>query len=571
MSDTPPSILRGVSVRALTQLSILFLALTLVGCSDNDNDNDNDNGGLEPPRPAVPLGTSAELSSGPVEGIVSERADSWIFLGIPYAAPPVGDLRWKAPRPVASWRDTLAANALPEFCPQFLYFTNAYAGVEDCLYLNVYRPQTQERDLPVFVWIHGGGNTNGDTGQETPVYDGARLAERGNMVVITVQYRLGALGWLYAQALQNGDLLDSSGNYGTLDIIESLKWTQANAEAFGGDPTNVTVAGESAGAANVLTLTLSNEATGLFHRGIIQSLGGTVNSTANGLASSALLIDELTAIEGAPEGPLTDEETAAYLRDVDPLTILTLAVGPEIFGDGTVIPSAGYDLLNSGDFPNKVPLLFGTNKDEHKLYTNPVGFNQYPDSPEELRAAVGRYISDAWRVTGADDLATRLDNIDDLPDFYVYRFNWGSSDENGISPLPGNFGDTGGAFHSGEISSMMGNEDVFIFAAFTDLFFNEGNLASRTTISEVMVSYWSNFARSADPNGNSLPVWEPWSNADNGFKAVTLDVNYADDSPRVEADATVYTEALVYSAARANLEGDILAEVLLLLDNWFSR
>lgn len=554
-------------MRALTQLSIVFLALTLVGCSDSDNDN----GGLEPPQPAVPLGTSTELSSGPVEGIVSERADSWAFLGIPYAAPPVGDLRWKAPRPVASWNDTLAVNALPEFCPQFLYFTNAYAGVEDCLYLNVYRPQTQERDLPVFVWIHGGGNTNGDTGQEFPVYDGARLAERGNMVVITVQYRLGALGWLYAQALQNDDLLDSSGNYGTLDIIESLKWTQANAEAFGGDPTNVTVAGESAGAANVLTLTLSNEATGLFHRGIIQSLGGTVNSTASGLASSALLIDELTAMEGAPEGPLTDEETAAYLRDVDPLTILTLAEGPEIFGDGTVIPDAGYDLLDSGDFPNKVPLLFGTNKDEYKLYTNPVGFNAYPDSSEELRAAVGRYISDAWRVTGADDLATRLDNIDDLPDFYVYRFNWGSSDENGNSPLPGDFGDTGGAIHSGEISSMMGNEDIFIFAAFTDLFFNEGNLASRTTISEVMVSYWSNFARSADPNGNSLPVWEPWSNAGDGFKAITLDVNYADDSPRVEADATVYTEALVYNAARDNLEGDILAEVLRTLDNWFSR
>jgi carboxylesterase type B len=174
-------------------------------------------------------------------------------------------------------------------------------------------------------------------------------------------------------------------------------------------------------------------------------------------------------------------------------------------------------------------------------------------------------------VTGADDLATRLRNAADMPDIYVYRFNWGSTDENGNSPLPGDFGDTGGAFHSSEISFMMGNEDVFVFPAFTTIFFNDGNAASRATMSEVMVSYWSNFAHTGDPNGNSLPVWEPWSNEPDGFKAVSLDVNYTDDSPRVEPDATVYTEDSVYAAAIANLEGDILAEVILQLDRWFGN
>ena len=391
------------------------------------------------------------------------------------------------------------------------------------------------------------------------------------MVVVTVQYRLGALGWLYYTALQDDDELDSSGNYGTLDIIETLRWVQNNASAFGGDADNVTIAGESAGAADVLTLVISEQARELFHKGIIQSLGGSVTSTEVALQEAQELVDDLTALEGAPEQPLTNEEMADYLREVDPQTLLSTANTSEIIGDGVVIPAEGYGLLVTGDFPNKIPLLFGTNKDEYKLYTNPLGFNEYPEGPEELRAAVGRYLSDAWRVTGADNLGTWLRDVDDMPEFYVYRFNWGSSDENGNSPLPGDLGDTGGAIHSGEISFMMGNEDIFIFPAYTDLLFNEGNAASRATMSEIMVSYWSSFAHTGNPNGNSLPIWEPWSSAPDAVKAVTLDVNYADDSVRVEPDNTVYTEEFVYAEAEANLEGEILAEVLLRLGEWFAQ
>lgn len=534
----------------------------LAACSDSNNDGRPDQ---------VALGILVTTDSGPIEGRDGERAASWEFLGIPYAAPPVGDLRWRAPQPVAAWVDTRLAQALPDFCPQFLYFTNEFAGTEDCLYLNVYRPMTQERDLPVFLWIHGGGNNNGDTGQNFPAYNGSRLAERGNMVVVTVQYRLGALGWLYADALQSDDPLDSSGNYGTLDIIAALKWIQANAAAFGGDVGNVTIAGESAGAADVLTLVISDEARDLFHRGIVQSLGGSVTSTEQALQQSRTLLGDLWAMDGLPDMLPPNDEVAAYLRNVDPQTLLATANTSEIIGDGVVIPAEGYDLLASGNFPNKTPLLFGTNKDEQKLYTNPLGFNAYPDGPDELRDAVGRYLSDAWRVSGADDLATRLRGVDDMPELYVYRFNWGSTDENGNSPLPLGFGDSGGAFHSAEISFMMGNEDLFIFPAYTDIFFNDDNAASRATMSEVMVSYWSNFAHSGDPNGNSLPLWEPWSNAEGGFKAVTLDVNYADDSPRVDPDSTVMTQESVYAAARANLDGATLEEVLLRLDDWFGN
>jgi para-nitrobenzyl esterase len=542
-------------------LVTLITALWLVACSDS-------NDSFVAVKPLAPLGTIVSLDSGPIEGQDSERAQAWEFLGIPFAEPPVGELRWRAPQPPPSWTETRPATELADFCVQVPYFTTEFDGSEDCLYLNVFRPRSQERELPVFVWIHGGGNNNGDTGQLTPVYDGARLAERGNMVVVTVQYRLGAIGWLYHPSLAGENALDASGNYGTLDLVRALEWIQANAAAFGGDSANVTIAGESAGAANVLTLLISEQATGLYHKGIVQSLGGSVTPRAVAQEASNALIGDLTAFAGLPDMQMNDEETAAFLRSFDAETILALANTPEIIGDGAVIPEVGYELFDSGNFPGKVPLLLGTNKDEYQLYTSPLGFNQYPEGPPELRDAVSTYLSLAWRVTGADDLATRLRGNDDMPNLYVYRFNWGSPDEEGNSPLPDAFAS---AFHSAEISFMMGNEDTFIFAAFTPLVFGEENAASRATMADIMVSYWSNFAWTSDPNGSSLPVWEPWSNADGGAKAVTLDVNFADNSPRVEPDLTVLTEAEVYAAANATLEGEILEETLRGLDGWFSR
>ena len=540
------------------------LCALLAACSDG-----NDSFAIV--EPLAPLGVAVTLDSGPIEGQASNRAVAWEYLGLPFAAPPVGDLRWRAPQPEAPWSELRDAKTLPDFCLQVPYFESEFAGSEDCLYLNVFRPQTQERDLPVFVWIHGGGNNNGDTGQITSTYDGARLAERGNMVVVTVQYRLSALGWLYHPALQSDDPLDASGNYGTLDLIAALEWIQANAPAFGGDPMNVSIVGESAGAANVLTLLISPEATGLFHKGIVQSLGGRVNSIDTGIAQSEALVQSLVEFSGLDDAPVSDEDTAAFLRSFDGETILSLARTAEIYGDGIVIPEAGFDLFDSGDFASKVPLILGTNKDEYKLYTNPLGFNEYPEGSEELREAVGTALSNAWRVTGADSLATRLRAIDDMPELYVYRFNWGSPDASGDSPWPGTFGATGGAFHSSEIPFMMGNEDRFIFDAFTSILFTEDNAESRATMSDIMVTYWSSFAWMSDPNGGNLPIWEPWRNEANGFKAVTLDVSNLDNSPSIEPDTTVLSEAAVYAEANARYDGDILTEVLRRLDGWFGN
>jgi para-nitrobenzyl esterase len=541
--------------------SILVLCVTLLAaCSDGNN---------YPPvvGPALaPLEESVALPNGPIMGQPSDRADTWEWLGVPYAAAPVGELRWKAPREVTPWTDTLAVQALPPECPQFNFF-GRYVGAEDCLYLNVWRPRSQQRDLPVMVWIHGGSNRSGAT--NWPVFNGANLAAAANIVVVTVQYRLGPLGWLYYPPLQDGDSNDNSGNFGTLDLIAALRWVQDNVSAFGGDPDNVTAAGESAGGADILSLMLSEQASGLFQKAIVQSAGGSVTSTAIAADAASRLVDELMALEGVTERPRSPAEMAAYLRGKSAQDIISNNPGtPAIFGDGHVIPAAGYDLFASGEFPGKVPLLIGTNKDEFKLYTNPLGYNVMPDAGDELREVVGRYVSDLWRVTAADSIATRLRALDDYPDIYVYRFNWGSPNGEGNSPLPLNLGATGGAHHGAEIPFMFGNWDTFLIDEYKSLLYTPDNAASREAMAAVMVGYWGSFIRQGDPNGGSQPPWSPWSNREGDFKAIVLDINYDDNQPLIGEDYSVWTVDSVLAEVRAYVVEPLLSELMPYLESW---
>ncbi len=541
-------------------LPVLILSI-LAACSDG-----SDGPPVAPPEPLPDLGVEITLAAGDLVGRDSERAAAWEWLGVPYAEAPVGELRWKAPRPVRGWSGTLETQALAPPCPQFNFF-GTYVGHEDCLYLNVWRPRSQERELPVFLWIHGGSNRT--DGADWAVYDGARLADQANIVVVTIQYRLGPLGWLYYGPLQDGDANDNSGNFGTLDMIASLRWVRDNITAFGGDPGNVTAAGQSAGGADVLSLTLSDQATGLFHKAIVQSAGGSVTSTAEAAAAAQTLVETLMALEGVTPEPFTDAELADYLRGKSAREIISNDPGtPAIFGDGHVLPVAGFDLYDSGDFPTKVPLLIGTNKDEFKVYTNPIGYNVMPDASPELRDVAGRYVSDLWRVTGADGIATRLRDLDDYPDIYVYRFNWGSPDEAGNSPLPAPFGATGGAFHGAELPFMFGNWDRFPITEYGSLLYNEGNAASRETMAAIMVDYWGSFVRQGDPNGGSLPPWSPWSNEPGAFKAVTLDVNYADDQPDIGGDYEAWTAEDVLADAQASVPEPLLSELMVWLEEW---
>jgi para-nitrobenzyl esterase len=201
-------------------------------------------------------------------GLVQGFADAdttLVWKAIPYARPPTGDLRWRAPQDPEPWAGIRAPRSFHAGCTQFSpVFKGSITGSEDCLYLNVWRQQGTETGLPVYVWIHGGGNSIGSATM-VPDYYGNRIAARSHVVFVSLNYRLGPFGWFTHPALRDGaSAEDASGNYGTLDIIQALKWIQQNIEAFGGDPHSVTITGESAGGHNVLSLLIAPPARGLF-------------------------------------------------------------------------------------------------------------------------------------------------------------------------------------------------------------------------------------------------------------------------------------------------------------------
>ena len=249
--------------------ALLAIALAFTACG-------------EPPPPAPhsdPI-TKRTIASGDVVGFVGAHG-SHVWLGIPYAAPPTGALRWRAPRDRSPGRAAREALAFGARCPQYASPLEAtrepgsVLGSEDCLTLNVWAPPGAARErLPVMFWIHGGGNVQGGS----DFYDGAALAVRQNVVVVSANYRLGPFGWLRHAALREGATYeDASGNFGTLDLIHALRWVRANAGAFGGNPESITIFGESAGGRNVVSLLSSPLARGLFHGAIVQS-GGTRSS-----------------------------------------------------------------------------------------------------------------------------------------------------------------------------------------------------------------------------------------------------------------------------------------------------
>ena len=311
-----------------------------------------------------------ETQSGRVAG--SEAAGIRSFRGIPYARPPIGRLRFRAPEPPSSWAGVRDATAFGAAAPQAGSMVGALVGLpatetsEDCLTLNLWTPACDDARRPVLVWIHGGGFLFGSGSQ--PLYDGARLARRGDVVVVTLNYRLGALGWLALTGL--GDEGGLGGNYGLLDQIAALEWVRANVASFGGDPRNVTLFGESAGGMSVGALLAAPAARGLFHRAILQSgTGHHVSSPERAerigrrfLEELGATPDDVGAARRAPVCALLDAQakTAAafFLREGLPFQPVV---------DGTVLPKLPLDAIASGACAG-LPLVVGTNLEEWKLF-----------------------------------------------------------------------------------------------------------------------------------------------------------------------------------------------------------
>jgi para-nitrobenzyl esterase len=512
-------------------------ASLLIGCASSTLRHD------ETPATIQPLG---EWTGSPVVhsrfGAIQGSADAdstWVWRAIPYAAPPVRELRWRAPRDPAPWNGVRESLVFNGGCTQFpLPRGRLVIGSEDCLYLNVWRPRGVEARLPVYVWIHGGGNSSGSSTQ-LPAYLGNRVAARSRMVFVSLNYRLGPFGWFAAPAFREGSSPEeASGNFGTLDIIKALRWIKANIAAFGGDPTRVTITGQSAGAADILSLLLSPLATGLFQRAVYESGLPASATMARGDArslqalSSLLKRDRLATDDaGARQvaAAMSPEAIRAYLRSKTDREILdcyeTNEAGilddPSPLLDGYVLPTEGYKRFDTGNYPNKVPLVLGSNKEEAKLF---LILSTIPWQ-SDLYAAVAKWGSELWKAVGVDSVARQLSQVHGQPPVYVYRFDWGAPDAEGRSVEPGESGRRLGAFHDLEIPFILGQESLGEIV--NPLLFTRASAPGRTALSSAMMRYAAQFARTGNPNvaGSDLPEWKAWSNKAGAPKQIVFNAD----------------------------------------------
>ena len=435
---------------------ILFLAALLAGCA----------------RPTVyPVGGRGPVvtvAEGEIRGAV-DPSGVLVFRGIPYAAPPVGDLRWRPPQPAPRWSTVRPADRLGKNCMQAQPFADIdpyAAGVsEDCLYLNVWTPSLGDDDLlPVMVWIHGGGFFAGFGGEER--HDGRWLAKNG-AVVVTLNYRLGALGFLAHPALAAESPQRASGNYGLLDQVAALRWVRRNIAQFGGDPRRVTIFGESAGGMSVGQLIASPLARGLFDRAITES--GVGLTTARKDSAEAQGVRFATAL-GVGNG-MTD--LAAALRAVPAETLLAastrLRYASRPVVDGWVLPTTLDSAIARGR-ANLVPLITGSNRDEPMSWTG------------AQSRAIARML-EAKRTP-----------------VWVYQFTRAPEDSANRAR---------GAYHSAEIT--------FVFGRPHPIRPEAGRAQYDSTLADAMASYWVNFARSGDPNGRGLPRWPRYARATEAY------------------------------------------------------
>lgn len=504
--------------------------------------------------------TSTQVDSGSLVGFVEDNGvHAWF--GVPFAQAPVGALRWKAPLPPQSWGKSLPAGAFPDACIQYADLLSSepfsefgsVIGSEDCLYFNIWAPaQADPAGAPVMFWIHGGGNSIG----EGSAYNGQYLAEKYGAVVITTNYRLGPFGWFSHPAFNGqGDALDQSGNFGTLDLVRGLQWVQENISAFGGDPNRVMVFGESAGAADALTLLGSPLAAGLFHGTIVQSGGlgwATVAQSQNYIeqggdaSSSREAINRMLIADGsaadrsaakALQDAMSDVDLRAYIYSKSAAEILSVYDGgfggmipmPKLIRDGVVLPNqTALSLFESGNY-NQVPAVLGTNRDETKLFTvlspefSTTLFNLIPFlKDEEYFNLNAEYTSKAWKLRAVDDIAREM--VKHQPgEIFAYRFDW--DDEAQI--LFFDLGTLLGAAHGLEINFAFADIEGSIVDLLPVLLYNKGNLDSRTYLADNMSSYWFQFAATGNPGkgaGDLAPAqWLPWSTQPDSEKMIILD------------------------------------------------
>ena len=477
-----------------------------------------DHVGKKAKKVAQPI-SEAKVKQGKVKGFVEGGLGT--FKAIPFAEAPVGELRWKAPVPKKKWDGVLEATVAGGMPPQQVM---RWPGApepditEDCLYLNIQTPAKSKKEkLPVLVWIHGGGFITGDAGQ-----DGTQFAKQG-IVFVSLSYRTGALGFLSLPELSAENERGISGNYGLLDMVEGLKWVKENIAAFGGDPSKVTIMGESAGAIAVSMLCASPLAKGLF-RGAISESGGSFCPV------SSVRVDNngIRDIKGSEEYGLEwmkriGVSSLAQLRETPWETLISDAASAGVGGfwpcvDGYMLPDDQYKMYEAGNY-NDVNILIGTNSDEGAMFVRPCPVEEYqaevkaaygpfadkvlelyPAASEEethgARADIFRETAFAWPTWAWANLQQKTGK----GKVYLYYFDQ-------FDPRRPMFGGANapkprGANHASEIQ--------YVFATSWGRPFHGGDKA----VSDAMNHYWANFVKTGNPNGEGLDTWPEYKDGE---------------------------------------------------------
>jgi para-nitrobenzyl esterase len=468
-------------------------------------------------------------ADGAVRGMTTPAAQE--FLGIPYAAPPVGPLRWRPPQPAAPWAGVRDATQFAPHCAQSASPFGQASTSENCLYLNVFTPPGAEHAghrLPVMVWIHGGALVTGESND----YDPTKLVDNGT-IVVTINYRLGALGFLAHPALASRPG-GPSGDYGLMDQQAALRWVQRNIGQFGGDPGNVTIFGESAGGLSVLSQLASPGARGLFAKAIIES--GAYNLTQAPLATAEAEGEAFATSAGCAS------QTAACLRSLPVATILAnqTASGytPDI--DGLVLTQSIGTALSSGQF-NRVPVIDGTNHDEWRLFVAeselagaPVTAANYQAmiaSTLQVTPAIAAVIaaqyplsaypspSVALGAVGTDAIfacpALTVDNsVSKYVPTFAYEFNDENAPELFLPPVSFPYG----AAHASELQYLFGLPNAVPLSS------------AQQQLAAAMQGYWTNFAKRGFPSSSGEPLWPQFSSTSQQM------ISLVPPQPQVETD-----------------------------------
>ena len=542
-------------IKTITYL--FFVILLLSGCETTQSVRLNLEENLLSPE------TRLMTDNGPVIGFIDQLGvKKW--LGIPFAEPPISELRWRAPIKINNWKTLKEVNSFSPPCTQFQSSLTAdglvkpgdIIGSEDCLYLNVYAPSSSKNKLennnellPVMVWIHGGGNTTGMPSEYNPEI----FVKTENIIFVSMSYRLGFFGWLSHPLIREQSGLNASSNFGLLDQIMAVQWVKNNIQFFGGNPNNITIFGESAGGQDVIALYTSPIAKGLFERAISQSGGTSVTSIAdaekinrydstlkNNYKYRHLTTEEWIDVlykKGLINSKFDDEELLSDLRSLSSHDLMNAIAKGEfwdeqrdlarIIGDDIVVPKEG--ILGSLSDTNKhanVPIIFGINKDENKLFNffDEKYVSNFFNIYFRVRDAfyydlISDYQSLAWRSNGLDTPADLVKNSGQ-ENVYAYRFDWDEEPK----VLGMDFSLLLGAAHAFEIPFIMGDFD---FGDQTSFLYDKKKTQERDRLSSSMMSYWAEFARSGNPstsNNSNLPKWTSWKSGGlDSFRIMILD------------------------------------------------